>query len=76
MDELLEYAPSFIKRRLWRYFDFKKVELPVVEVSVNEAVFSSCKRKKFSEIKDALSKEKSNQINFNYEWCIQIVKIF
>ena len=31
MDELLAFAPAFYKRWLWRYFDYKKVELPNVE---------------------------------------------
>ena len=38
-------------------FDYEKVVLPNVEININEAVLFSAKEK-FSEIKDALSKEK------------------
>ncbi|MBD3830853.1 MAG: isoleucine--tRNA ligase, partial [Arcobacter sp.] len=57
MDELLEYAPAFIKDGCEDIFDFKKVELPEVESTLNEVVLLTAKEK-FSEIKDALSKEK------------------
>ena len=57
MDELLEFAPAFIKDGCEDIFDFKKVELPVVESSLDESILLSAKEK-FSEIKDALSKEK------------------
>ena len=57
MDELLEYAPAILKGDCTDIYDFKKVELPVVEISLNESILLSAKEK-FSEIKDALSKEK------------------
>jgi isoleucyl-tRNA synthetase len=57
MDELLEFAPAILKGECSDIFDFTKIELPVVEVSLNELTLLSAKEK-FSEIKDALSKEK------------------
>jgi len=57
MDELLTYAPKFIKKDCQDIFDYTKVELPIVEVSVKEEILLQAKEK-FSEIKDALSKEK------------------
>lgn len=58
MDELLEYSPAFIKGDAKDIFDYEKVELPVVESSLNEEVLLSAKEK-FSEIKDTLSKDKT-----------------
>ena len=58
MDELLEYAPAFIKGDAKDIFDYEKVELPVVESSLNEEVLLAAKEK-FSEIKDTLSKDKT-----------------
>jgi len=57
MDELLEYAPKIIKENCKDIFDFKKFDLPEVPSSINEQLFLEAKEK-FSEIKDALSKEK------------------
>jgi isoleucyl-tRNA synthetase len=58
MDELLEYAPAFIKDDAKDIFDYKKFDLPEVSVAFNEEILLSAKEK-FSEIKDALSKEKT-----------------
>ncbi len=58
MDELLEYAPSFIKGDCEDIFDYEKFELPDVQSTLNEEVLLKAKEK-FSEIKDALSKEKT-----------------
>ena len=58
MDELLTYAPEFIKQDCTDIFDYVKVELPSIENNVNEEILLSAKEK-FSEIKDALSKEKT-----------------
>ncbi|AXK49327.1 isoleucine--tRNA ligase [Aliarcobacter trophiarum LMG 25534] len=57
MDELLEFAPSIIKEDAKNIFDFKKFELPKIELTVDEELFIEAKEK-FSEIKDSLSKEK------------------
>jgi len=57
MDELLEYAPKIIKENCKDIFDFKKFDLPEVSSNINEQLFLEAKEK-FSEIKDALSKEK------------------
>jgi isoleucyl-tRNA synthetase len=57
MDELLEYAPEFIKDGAKDIFDYKKVELPVVESNLNEQVLLNAKEK-FSEAIDTLKKEK------------------
>ncbi len=57
MDELLEYAPEFIKDGAKDIFDYKKVELPVVESKLNEQVLLNAKEK-FSEAIDTLKKEK------------------
>jgi isoleucyl-tRNA synthetase len=56
MDELLEYAPEFIKDGAKDIFDYKKVELPVVESNLNEQVLNA--KEKFSEAIDTLKKEK------------------
>ena len=58
MDELLTYAPDFMKENCSDIFDYKKTELPFIENSINEEVLLAAKEK-FSEIKDALSKEKT-----------------
>jgi len=58
MDELLEYAPAFIKGDAKDIFDYARVELPEVESSLNEEVLLTAKEK-FSEIKDSLSKDKT-----------------
>jgi isoleucyl-tRNA synthetase len=57
MDELLAFAPAFLKGDCKDIFDYEKVELPVVQSVINEELFIEAKEK-FSEIKDALSKEK------------------
>jgi len=58
MDELLTYAPEFIKADCKDIFDYTKVELPSIENNINEEILLTAKEK-FSEIKDALSKEKT-----------------
>ena len=57
MDELLDFAPAIIKGDSKDIFDFEKYELPEVKSSINDELFVEAKEK-FSEIKDALSKEK------------------
>ena len=57
MDELLSFAPAFLKEDCKDIFDYKKVELEEVEVSINAETLLLAKEK-FSEIKDSLSKEK------------------
>ncbi len=57
MDELIEYAPKFIKGESKDIFDFEKVELPSVESSLNEEILLKAKEK-FSEVIDGLKKEK------------------
>jgi len=57
MDELLEYAPAFIKGEAKDIYDYEKVELPSVTSTFNAEVLLAAKEK-FSEIKDSLSKEK------------------
>ena len=57
MDELLEYAPEFIKGDAKDIFDFEKVELPVVESNLNEEILLKAKEK-FSEAIDTLKKDK------------------
>ncbi len=57
MDELLEFAPSFIKGEAKDIFDFEKVVLPEVESNLNEEILLSAKDK-FSEAIDTLKKEK------------------
>ncbi|MFY4765240.1 hypothetical protein ACOTWG_11135, partial [Aliarcobacter butzleri] len=54
MDEVLEFAPAFIKDGCEDIFDVKKVELPAVESSLDESIVLSAKEKS-SDIKDALS---------------------
>ncbi|MFA9374450.1 MAG: isoleucine--tRNA ligase [Poseidonibacter sp.] len=58
MDELLEYAPEFIKGDCKDIFDYPQVELPEITTTINEEILLSAKEK-FSEIKDALSKDKT-----------------
>lgn len=58
MDELLEYAPEFIKGDAKDIFDYKKCVIPEVKIDINEAVLLEAKEK-FAEIKDALSKDKT-----------------
>ncbi len=57
MDELLEYAPEFLKEGVDNIFDVKKYDLPEVSLNLNEAHLLEAKEK-FSEIKDNLSKDK------------------
>ena len=57
MDELIEYAPEFIKGGAKDIFDFAKVELPEVESDLNEEVLLAAKEK-FSEVIDTLKKDK------------------
>ena len=57
MDELLEFAPSFIKGNAKDVFDYEKVILPEVESNLNEEILLSAKDK-FSEAIDTLKKEK------------------
>ncbi len=57
MDELLEYAPEFIKGNAKDIFDFEKQELPIVETTLNEEVLLKAKEK-FSEAIDTLKKDK------------------
>ena len=53
-----DVLPScFFDKGFSKIFDYKKIVLPSVEININEAVLFSAKEK-FSEIKDALSKEK------------------
>ena len=57
MDELIAYAPSFIKGEAKDIFDFDKAEIPEVESNLNEEILLSAKEK-FSEAIDTLKKEK------------------
>jgi isoleucyl-tRNA synthetase len=57
MDELLEYAPEFIKGDAKDIFDFEKIELNEVETKLNEEVLLLAKDK-FSESIDTLKKDK------------------
>ena len=57
MDELLEYAPEFLKDGVDNIFDVKKYHLPEVSLNLNETHLLEAKEK-FSEIKDNLSKDK------------------
>mgnify|MGYP003531316218 FL=1 len=57
MDELLDYAPKIIKGDAKDIFDFEKYNLPDVKSEIKDELFVEAKEK-FSEIKDALSKEK------------------
>ena len=57
MDELLDFAPHIIKGGAKDIFDFTRYDLPEVKSSINDELFVEAKER-FSEIKDALSKEK------------------
>ena len=57
MDELLDFAPHIIKGGAKDIFDFTRYDLPEVKSFINDELFVEAKEK-FSEIKDALSKEK------------------
>ncbi len=67
MDELLEYAPSFIKENASDIFDYKRVELPEVKSTLNEEILLQAKEK-FSEVIDTLKKDKV--IKSTLELCI------
>jgi isoleucyl-tRNA synthetase len=62
MDELLEYAPAILKGDCVDIFDFKKAELPVIDIYSEEQFINDSSlleaKVKFSEIKDFLTKEK------------------
>ena len=58
MDELLEFAPSFIKGDAKDIFDFENVVLPEVESNLNEEILLLAKDK-FSEAIDTLKKDKT-----------------
>jgi hypothetical protein len=57
MDELLEFAPEILKDGCDDIFDYKKIVLPEIKSDIDEVLLFTAKEK-FSEIKDALSKEK------------------
>ncbi|QKF81205.1 isoleucine--tRNA ligase [Halarcobacter ebronensis] len=57
MDELIEFAPKFIKGEAKDIFDFEKVELEEVESKLNEEILLVAKDK-FSEAIDTLKKDK------------------
>jgi len=57
MDELLQYAPKFIKGNAKDIFDFEKVELPEIESNLNDEILLLAKDK-FSEAIDTLKKDK------------------
>ncbi len=57
MDELLNYAPEFIKGGATDIFDYEKFVLPEVESNLNEEILLSAKEK-FSEAIDTLKKDK------------------
>ena len=57
MDELLTYAPSFIKEDAKDIFDFKKYTLPKVESNINTEVIFEAKEK-FNESIETLKKDK------------------
>jgi isoleucyl-tRNA synthetase len=62
MDELLEFAPAILKGDCTDIFDFKKVELPNIDIYTEESFIKDSllleAKEKFSEIKDFLTKEK------------------
>ena len=77
MDELLEYAPEFIKGDADNIFDFQKVQLPEVETNLNEEILLSAKEK-FSEAIDTLKKDKiiKNTLELNiYTNCEDILSL-
>ena len=57
MDELLTYAPSFIKDEAKDIFDFEKYTLPNVESKINSALIFEAKEK-FNESIETLKKDK------------------
>ncbi|RXJ94526.1 isoleucine--tRNA ligase [Malaciobacter molluscorum] len=57
MDELLEYAPSFMKDNLEDIFDIENEKLVEVETNLNEEIVLKAKEK-FSEVIDTLKKDK------------------
>ena len=57
-DELLDYAPDIIKGECKDIFDFTKYTLPSVTSTINEEYLLKAKSK-FSEVVDALKKEKT-----------------
>jgi isoleucyl-tRNA synthetase len=57
MDELLEYAPSFIKDDANDIFDYKKYSLPTVDSDINSEVLFEAKEK-FNESIEVLKKDK------------------
>ncbi|WP_044415955.1 isoleucine--tRNA ligase [Halarcobacter anaerophilus] len=57
MDELLEFAPKFLKGNAKDIFDFEKVILPEVESNLNDEILLLAKDK-FSEAIDTLKKDK------------------
>jgi isoleucyl-tRNA synthetase len=57
MDELLTYAPSFIKGDAKDIFDFEKYSLPEVKSDINSAVLFEAKEK-FNESIETLKKDK------------------
>ncbi|AXH08976.1 isoleucine--tRNA ligase [Malaciobacter halophilus] len=57
MDELLEYAPEFIKGDATDIFDIEDEKLPEVETNLNEELLLKAKEK-FSEAIDTLKKDK------------------
>ncbi len=57
MDELIEYAPDFIKGEAKDIFDFEKVILPEIESKLNDEILLLAKER-FSEAIDTLKKEK------------------
>ncbi|PPK62278.1 isoleucyl-tRNA synthetase [Malaciobacter marinus] len=57
MDELLEYAPAFIKGDAQDIFDLEDEKLPEIESNLNEEILLKAKEK-FSEAIDTLKKEK------------------
>jgi len=57
MDELLTYAPSFIKGDAQDIFDFEKYSLPEVKSDINSAILFEAKEK-FNESIETLKKDK------------------
>ncbi len=58
MDELISYAPSFIKEDVQDIFDFSKYTLPEVDSTINSAYLLEAKEK-FNESIETLKKEKT-----------------
>jgi isoleucyl-tRNA synthetase len=57
MDELLEYAPKFIKNDAKDIFDYKKYTLPEVKLDINSSILFEAKEK-FNETIETLRKDK------------------